>query len=398
MAPLTRMRSPGGVPREMMVEYYSQRATKGGLIVSEATFIAREAGGYQNAPGIYNQEQITAWRKITDAVHAKGGIIFCQLWAIGHQNAGKMPDVKIVSSGTVRVNDGPVPEQMSIDDIKRYLKHYEHAAKCALEAGFDGCEIHGAHGYLLEQFLNPKINSTRNDIYSGSIENRARFMLEALKVVSDTIGQDRTAIRLSPFSPLGKTFEIDPFENWGFVCEQIVKQCPKMAYISITDPRINEEKNYSSDYFRAIFRNYKGAVSKTRDGECKVNFPEPNSEYPTPFFCAGGYTASDAEPCSDRTGDIIAYGRLFISNPDLVYRLKNGLELNPYDRFTFYTIDETGYTDYPFANESTKKFIPVIKRDPNEVIKKTFDYIEELRSKIMSLRTENAALSKVFGN
>jgi 2,4-dienoyl-CoA reductase-like NADH-dependent reductase (Old Yellow Enzyme family) len=245
MAPLTRMRAIGGVPNDSTVEYYKQRSTKGGLIVSEATFISREAGGYPNAPGIYTQEQVEAWRKVTDAVHEKGGVIYCQLWAIGRANNGEIDDVKIVSSGTIVGSNGKVPEQMSINDIHRYLESYKNAALNAIEAGFDGVEVHGAHGYLLEQFLRPAINATRNDEYSGSLENCSRFMLEALETVCKAVGQERSAIRISPFLNDEK---LDPFEYWGYVVEQIRERFPHLAYLSCTDPRLNDsgEKSFSS--------------------------------------------------------------------------------------------------------------------------------------------------------
>ncbi|KAJ3371070.1 hypothetical protein HDU91_005593 [Kappamyces sp. JEL0680] len=352
-------------PNELMAEYYEQRATSGGLLVTEATFIAREAGGYPTVPGIYSPAQIEGWKRVTDAVHAKGGIIYLQLWAIGRANKGDMADVKIVSSSTIPVDaSSPPPEQMTIADIQRYLDHYEAATRNAMLAGFDGVEIHAAHGYLLDQFLQSSSNSTRDDEYSGSLENRARFLLQAMERVAGVIGEDRMAIRFSPFSNYYGMGHEEPFTTWGWVMRQVKQRYPKLAYVSITDPRMDPEmggtdKNalLSSDYFRAIFRGVSGLVSRLARDATTV-FPEPDSENPTLVFAAGGYSAADAEVVGNRTGDLIGYGRFFIANPDLVHRLKNGLELNAYDRSTFYTHDSVGYTDYPFADENTKKFVP----------------------------------------
>lgn len=344
-------------------------------MITEATFIAEEAGGLLDAPGIHNAQQVAAWKKVTDAVHAKGGIIYCQLWALGRANNGAEAHIKVVGAGNLPFPGGIAPEPMTLEDIQRYLSHYRHAAKCAIEAGFDGVEVHGiyhcysllgAHGYLLDQFLQASSNNCRNDHYSGSLENRARFMLEALQVVSEEVGQDRTAIRISPFSVFqGMGLEEDPFVTWGYVCKEIKARFPKLAYVSVTDPRLGPEnggtdatKNISADPFRAVFRNIDPKTVSKFTKDARPVFPDPCPEHPTVFFSAGGYAASDAEVASDMTGDVIAFGRFFIANPDLPFRLKNGLELNPYDRSTFYGGGAAGYIDYPFANEATKKFVP----------------------------------------
>lgn len=365
LTPLTRMRSPAHLPdAKLMSEYYSQRS-HAGLLVSEATLISLEAGGYPNVPGIYTKQHVAEWKKITDAVHAKGGVIYCQLWALGRANAGYEKEVKVVSSGDLPFEGGRKPEALSIQDIERYLKAYAHAATCALEAGFDGCELHGANGYLPDQFLQASCNN-RTDGYGGSLENRARFMLEAIKAVSDVVGEQRTAIRISPFSAFqGMGQETDPYETWGYVCKQLVKRHPKLAYVSLVDPRLEEaaggsnaSKLLSSDPFRAIFRGIDPATVSTLQSESTTVFPEPTPAHPTAIMSAGGYTPSDAEPTCDRTGDIVGYGRIFIANPDLPHRLKHGLEMNAYSRNTFYTPGAAGYTDYPAANESTKRFVP----------------------------------------
>jgi len=362
LAPLTRYRSPNHIPQDFVAEYYKQRAT-GGLLVTEATFIEKEAGGYYNAPGIYNTEQIQQWKKVTSAVHENDSVIYCQLWALGRANKGEEKDVKVVSASNIPIQEnGIIPTPLTIQDIKRYIQHYKNAARNAIEAGFDGVEIHGAHGYLADQFMQ-KASNNRTDEYGGSLENRATFHLEVLQSVVDEIGQERTAIRVSPFSVFqGMGNEEDPFETFGYLFTEIKARFPKLAYISVTDNRFGtnseDDKYFTCDKFRAIIRGIDpNTVSKfTKDSTIVI--PEPSTEHPTLFFSAGGYSASEAEPHSERTGDIVAFGRIFISNPDLPYRIANGLELNSYDRSTFYTQDAKGYLDYPFAGPETKKYIP----------------------------------------
>jgi NADPH2 dehydrogenase len=360
LAPLTRRRALNQVPNELHVDYYRQRASKGGLLITEGTFISREAGGFPNAPGIYNQEQIQAWKRVTDAVHDKGGVIYCQLWAIGRANFGQMEDVRIVSSSNIPLESGKVPEKMTIQDINRYLESYKQATLNAIEAGFDGVEVHSAHGYLLDQFIQKSCND-RDDEYGGTLENRARFVLQVMKAVSAVIGQKRTAIRLSPYSFFQGMGKENYYETFGYISKQLQMRFPELAYVSFTDPRLDEEQGgtkevmqHTSDYFRAIFRGVDPEITIGKS----MNFEEPNDTYPTVFLSAGGYSASDCEPVADRTNDLIGFGRFFISNPDLPYRLKHGLELNAYDRSTFYTQGHVGYTTYSFADKDTKKFVP----------------------------------------
>jgi 2,4-dienoyl-CoA reductase-like NADH-dependent reductase (Old Yellow Enzyme family) len=375
MAPLTRFRSPGSYPTELGIQYYKQRATMGGLLISEATFISQEAGGYPNAPGIWSKQHVECWKPITKAVHEKGGVFYCQLWALGRVNPGKdskCPDIvgpsaipaPVDTRPDVTVHDRLVPKEMTILDIERYIETYKTAAKFAMDAGFDGCEVHGAHGYLLDQFLHQESN-IRTDKYGGSLANRARFMLEAIEAVARTIGEERTAVRISPFSIFQfKGLESDPFVTWGYVCREIKHRFPKLAYVSITDPRLEVQANpelkkeFSSNYFRAIFRNIDPeTVNKLEEGN-DVRFPDPDSDNPTVVISAGGFTPSDAEEKGDLTGGMIGYGRIFIANPDLVHRIKNGLILNAYDRKTFYTAGSVGYNDYPVSDDNTPKFIP----------------------------------------
>jgi len=387
LAPLTRMRASNNTPNDLHVEYYKQRATEGGLLITEATFISLASSGYPNAPGIWNDKQVKAWKKVTDAVHEKGGIIYCQLWAIGRANEGAMENVKVVSASNLAYDGGKVPEALTIEEIEQYIKDYKQAALNAIDAGFDGVEVHGAHGYLLDQFVQQSSN-IREDIYGGSIENRTRFLFEAMDVVSETVGQDRTAVRFSPFTPYAGMGKENPFETWGYISHQIRAKYPKLSYVSFTDPRMDAEmggtadmnKN-TSDHFRAIFRGIDPATLTPG-----ATFEDPNEEYTTVFLSAGGYAISDAEPGSDRTGDLVGFGRFFIANPDLVYRLKNGLEFNAYDRSTFYSPDTEGYTTYPFANAETKKFLPPTK---DQLLQEQLD---KLSSSFKKLQAENAEL------
>ncbi|CED83637.1 NADH:flavin oxidoreductase/12-oxophytodienoate reductase [Phaffia rhodozyma] len=368
LAPLTRMRASAGaqVPRNPMVaEYYTQRASEGGFLVTEATFIAHEAGGYPLAPGIYSQEQIDAWKEVTSAVHAKGSTIALQLWALGRANndpfgAGKY--VKTVAPSPVPINEGePLPEELSIDDIKRYIGHYRQAARNAMEAGFDLVEIHGANGYLIDQFTQYNSNK-RTDAYGGPIENRTRFALEVIEAVVAEVGQEKVGFRISPWGTFQGMQEADPLKTFSYLVQKIVDTYPKFGYVHMTEgvewhPGAFDTKNLAegvipgNDPLRAIVR---GIEPSSIKNDHSTVFPEPTPERPTLVISASGFKPDNVYNHVERTGDVICFGRLFIANPDLPYRLKNHVELNAYDRNTFYTQDAAGYTDYPFANEESK--------------------------------------------
>ncbi|KAI8888868.1 FMN-linked oxidoreductase [Backusella circina FSU 941] len=341
LAPLTRFRADiNAVPTDLMKEYYSQRTTPGGLLITEATFITRVAGSYPCTPGIYNQEQIQAWRKITDEVHSKGGIIYLQLWHIGRaalaaNNLGQ----QCVSSSDIPIQGCNLmgqplekPHALTIPEIKDVIQDYRQAALNAVEAGFDGVEIHSANGYLPDQFLNSSCNN-RTDIYGGSAENRCRFSLEIVDAVADAIGAERTAIRLSPWSEFQDMKDDTPYETWGYLAKSLQANHSNLAYVHMIEPRadfcIDEyvKPNDSLDPFR--------------------------KEWKGPFISAGGYTyhTKDAFDVAESTGNLISFGRLFIANPDLVERLRNDWPLNKYDRDTFYSTEAAGYTDYPFYKQ-----------------------------------------------
>ncbi|ORX75348.1 FMN-linked oxidoreductase [Basidiobolus meristosporus CBS 931.73] len=337
LAPLTRCRADANaVPTELMKEYYSQRATDGGLLITEATFITRIAGSYTNVPGIYTQDQIKAWKSITDAVHAKGGIIYLQLWHIGRAaiaalNEGHQPvsASNIPITGVTLQGTPEVPRALTIPEIKALTQDYRQAALNAIEAGFDGVEIHSANGYLLDQFINTSSN-IRTDIYGGSIENRCRFSLEVVDAIVDAIGAERTAIRFSPWSGFQDMKDDTPYETWGYLAKTLQANHPDLAYLHFVEPRSN------------LFLD---GVLETSD-----SLDPFRKEWKGTFISAGGYTydAKLAFETCEKTGNLVAFGRRFIANPDLVERLRNDWPLNDYDRNTFYTGGPVGYTDYPF--------------------------------------------------
>ncbi|KAI8973681.1 hypothetical protein BDF20DRAFT_824360 [Mycotypha africana] len=338
MVPLTRFRADEhAVPTDIMVEYYKQRATDGGLLLTEACFITQKAGSYPHAPGIYTKEQIAGWKKVTDAVHAKGGVIFLQLWHIGraamsvHIGGDQPVSASAIAISGVNLLGEPqeTPRALTVPEIKNIIQDYRQAALNAMEAGFDGVEIHSANGYLLDQFINTSSNK-RTDEYGGSIENRCRLPLEVVDAVVGAVGADRTAIRFSPWSGFQDMEDETPYETWGYLARTLQEKHSDLAFVDFVEPRAdfqadsyNEKQPDSLNPFRQLWKG--------------------------PFLSAGGYTynTNAAFDMAEKTGNIIGFGRLFISNPDLVERLRNGWPMNKYDRSTFYTHDAKGYTDYP---------------------------------------------------
>lgn len=342
MAPLTRFRADKEhVHTDLGVEYYRQRSiVPGTLLISEATNITEHAGQYSGAPGIYDQEQIKAWHKITDAVHSNGSFIYLQLWALGR--AAKPEELDDGGFEMVSASDIPlqgttrIPRPLTVEEIQQYVKDYVQAAKNAIAAGFDGVEIHNANGYLLDQFIQD-VSNKRTDQYGGSIENRAKFPLEVIAAITNAIGQDHTGIRISPFSTFQDMKMIDPIPQFSYFISQIAELYPQLAYLHAIEPR--------------------GSVNvKEYEGNETLNFVNDLWPKNRPFFRAGGFDAEqaiEAGQIDDRT--VIVMGRLFISNPDLPLRMEKGIELAPYDRSTFYNHGEArGYTDYPFADQSIK--------------------------------------------
>ncbi|KAL7416478.1 hypothetical protein BDY24DRAFT_337123 [Mrakia frigida] len=343
LAPLTRLRNSqeNQVPGAIVAEYYEQRASEGGLLISEATTISREAGGYAAAPGIYTPEQIEAWKDVTSKVHAKGGLIYLQLWALGRTNQGGQPGIETVSASALPLKGTTiVPRELTVEDIarelRRVVRNYKQAALNAIEAGFDGVEIHNANGQLPDQFLQ-SVSNKRTDAYGGSLENRARFPLEIARAVTEAVGQERTGIRLSPWSSSQDQLEPQPKETFGFFTKALVSEFPKLAYVHFTEAvnekGLSEENLPSNDYVNIL-----------------TSFPiEPSHADSFFSLSSDGFTRERAVTHGNRTGDVVVFGRFFIANPDLPARIREGIEFAPYDRNTFYTPGPVGYTDYPTA-------------------------------------------------
>ena len=341
MAPLTRMRAVAGdVPSPLAKTYYAQRASAG-LIITEATQISPLGMGYPATPGIYSAEQTAAWKEIVAAVHEKGGSIVAQLWHVGrishsslHPEQG-LPEAPsaIAPAGQTygadwKLHNYETPRAMSLDDIARLLKEFEIAAQNAKAAGFDGIEIHSANGYLLDQFLQDKTNQ-RDDQYGGSVENRLRLLGEVIETVSKVFSSDRVGVRLSPYGTFNDIEDSDPVALFTAAIQKLNGY--KLAYVHMIEPRstsagggdeVNEGAPITSELFRAAY-----------EGK---------------FITAGGYDQAMGEEALEAgLADAVAYGRLYISNPDLAERFQQNAPLNPYNRDTFYGGQEAGYTDYP---------------------------------------------------
>ncbi|ORZ07415.1 hypothetical protein BCR42DRAFT_456053 [Absidia repens] len=347
LAPLTRSRADpkSGVPSEDAPLYYQQRATEGGLLISEATWISPSSGGYPGSPGIHSQTHIQAWKNVTKAVHEKNGIIFLQLWHPGRATFSLAGVVRPVSASDIAIQGNSPsgapykkPHPLTVDEIKFITQDFAQAAKNAIDAGFDGVEIHSANGCLLDQFINTSSNK-RSDIYGGSIENRVRFPLEVVDAVSKAIGADRTAIRFSPYSGFNDMKDDTPVATWCYLVQQLEKTHPNLAYLHFIEPRVqllevDDDKN---------------ASVKVSDEQDSLEHFRPL--WSGPFVSAGNYTYS-AQSAYDRAeaspNNLVAVGRAFISNPDLVERFRNHWKLTPYNRNTFYSPGSEGYIDYPY--------------------------------------------------
>lgn len=341
MAPLTRMRAiDGDVPNPLAKTYYSQRAGAG-LIISEATQISPLGKGYPATPGIYSDEQTAAWKEIVEAVHAKGGKMVAQLWHVGRishsslhpeQGIPEAPSAIAPAGQTYgadwQLHDYETPKAMTLEDIARLLNEFSLAAKNAKSAGFDGVEIHAANGYLLDQFLQDKTNH-RDDQYGGSIDNRLRLLGEVIESVAKVFSSDRIGVRLSPYGSFNDMADSDPIALFNAAIRKLNGY--QLAYVHMIEPRstsaggndqVNGEAPITSEMFRAA---YQGK-----------------------FISAGGYDQAMGEAVLEAgLADAVAYGRWYISNPDLAERFQKGAPLNPYNRATFYGGAEVGYTDYP---------------------------------------------------
>jgi N-ethylmaleimide reductase len=335
MAPLTRNRAvpPGMVPSPLAVDYYGQRASAG-LLVTEASQVSQQGQGYQDTPGIYSKEQVAAWRKVTDRVHARGGHIFIQLWHVGRishtalQAGGAAPVAPsaIRAKGKTFVNgtfaDVSEPRALELSEIPGIIEDFRRGAANAKEAGFDGVEIHGANGYLLDQFAKDGANK-RTDSYGGSIENRARLMLEVSEAVVAEIGAERTGIRISPVTPANDISDSNPQPLFDHIVDQL--NALKLTYIHVIEGATGGPRDIAPFDYASLRKRFAGA-----------------------YVANNGYDFELANKVlAEGAADLIAFGKPFISNPDLVERLKRGAPLNDWDKATFYGGGAKGYTDYP---------------------------------------------------
>jgi N-ethylmaleimide reductase len=339
MAPLTRNRAaPGQVPSALAVDYYAQRAGAG-LIVTEASQVSQQGQGYLDTPGIFNAEQVAAWRRVTDAVHAHGGKIVIQLWHVGRiSHTSLQPDGQAPVSSTSRaantktfLREGFVqvsaPRALRTDEIPGIVRSFREGARRAIEAGFDGVEVHGANGYLIEQFLRDSCND-RSDEYGGSIENRTRLLREVMKAVTDEIGGGRTGLRLSPVTPAN---DIGQDSNPQALFNAAVDQLKpfKLAYLHVVE----------------------GATGGPRD-IAPFDYEQLRQRFDGAWMVNNGYDRRMAlDAVASGRADLVAFGRPFISNPDLVRRLREDAPLNEPDKSTFYGGGAKGYVDYPSLDD-----------------------------------------------
>ncbi|MDD5324113.1 MAG: alkene reductase [Polaromonas sp.] len=344
LAPLTRNRAPDAIPTPLMAEYYAQRASAG-LLITEATAISQQGQGYPDVPGLYGTEQLDGWKRVTESVHDAGGKIIVQLWHVGRVSHTELqpggappvaPSAITAKTKTVLIRHGvpafvetSAPRALDADELPGIVHTYQAAARNAVEtAGFDGVEIHGANGYLLDQFLKSGSNQ-RTDDYGGSIENRARLLLEVMRAVTGAVGGGRTGIRLSPVTPANDAFDADPQPLFEYVVRQLATL--HLAYIHIIEgatggPRELPERPFD---YAALKTAYRTAGGK---GAWMVN---------------NGYDGKLAEKAIANGADLVAFGKTFLANPDLVERLRRNAPLNVPDKTTFYGGGARGYTDYP---------------------------------------------------
>lgn len=349
-APLTRCRAIGTVTIPEAAQYYSERAADGQLIITEATGVSECSYGYPNTPGVHSEDQIEAWKPVIKAVHDKGAVFYCQLWHCGRASLpayhdGELPVApsEVAAEGqandpkTFEFVDYGVPRALEIDEIPKYVEFFRTAARKAVDAGFDGVEIHATNGYLIAQFLQDSANK-RTDAYGGSIENRCKFCLEIVKAITEEIGAERTGIRLGPYADFIGCTDSDPIPLFTHLVKEL--NAYNLAYMHFVEPRVRGNEDL-------------GPVDKIESidsflAECK-----------TVKITAGGYIDHDQKTRSAGADDIkrghtdmVAYGRWALANPDFLKRLKLEAPLNKYDRSTFYMPGTKGYTDYPYLEDT----------------------------------------------
>ncbi|AAU93057.1 NADH-dependent flavin oxidoreductase, Oye family [Methylococcus capsulatus str. Bath] len=351
MAPLTRSRAgqPGNVPTALNAEYYRQRASAG-LIISEATQVSPQGQGYAWTPGIHSAEQVAGWRLVADAVHGAGGLMFMQLWHVGRvshpalQPGGALPVAPsaIAPTGMAFIVNAEgqgelvpfvTPRVLELDEIPGIVGQYRDGARNAMAAGMDGVEVHAANGYLLDQFLNSSSNH-RRDAYGGSPENRARLLMEVLEAVCGVWGADRVGVRLSPLGTFNDMGDADPEATFGYVAERLNDF--GLAYLHVVEP------------FMAG-----NAPAATPDPRGEAIMAMIRMSFRGPLIVCGGYDQAKAVACLESgRADLVAFGRLFIANPDLPERFRRGAALNGWNEATFYGGGAEGYTDYPSLTDA----------------------------------------------
>jgi N-ethylmaleimide reductase len=346
MAPMTRQRSqqPGAVPGALQLEYYTQRATEGGLIFTEGTAVSHGGLGIYGSPGLWTDMQIAGWKRIVDAIHARGGYMFAQLWHAGRgahiSTTGQTPVSPSVdpdywaNANPVSTAEGFIPPSphraLEIDEIAVIIEEFRAAADNAQTAGFDGVELHAAYGYLIDQFLQDGTNK-RTDRYGGSIENRTRLLFELFEAVSSVWGADRVGVRIAPSSHYNGMGDSDPQWLFGHVATRLDDYGP--AYLHVIEPRMQ-------------------GIDLAVVGQGALATQQLRKLFGGTVIAAGAFEPDTAErTVADGDADLIAFARHFISNPDLPERIRLNLPLSPYDRSTFYAFDAHGYTDYPFYDE-----------------------------------------------
>jgi len=332
MAPMTRNRAPEGIPTALMGEYYGQRATAG-LIITEGAQISAQGVGYPATPGIYSGEQIAGWQSVVDAIHTAGGTAFVQLWHCGRISHPSFHDGALpVAPSAIRpagqavtytgMQDFLTPRPLELAELPGIVAQYRHAAVCAMQAGFEGVEIHAANGYLLDQFLRDGSNQ-RQDSYGGSMTNRVRLLLEVTEAVADAIGAGRVGVRISPVNGFNDMADSDPQTLFNHVATAL--STLHIAYLHVVEVSMAGAADHSVDMAQ-IRQYFKGC-----------------------YIANGGYdSARGNDAIASGSADIVAYGTPFLANPDLPERLKTGADLNTPDQATFYGGDAHGYTDYPF--------------------------------------------------
>ncbi|CAN6198319.1 unnamed protein product [Urochloa humidicola] len=339
LAPMTRCRADGYVPQPHTAVYYSQRASRGGLLITEGTGVSATAQGFPGSPGIWTPEQVAAWKPVVDAVHRKGALFVCQIAHVGRVSTNDFqPDGQAPISSTDKQLPPDAefgmayskPRRLGTEEISGVVDDFRRAARNAMEAGFDGVEIHGAHGFLFEQFMKDSAND-RTDEYGGSLENRCRFTVEVVDAIVREVGAHRVGIRLSPFADYMECVESDPVALGHYMIQQLNKH-EGLLYCHMAEPRMATVDGHRQIPHRLLpFR----------------------KEFNGTFIAAGGYDQVEGNKVVEEGyTDLVAYGRFFLANPDLPKRFELNKPLNKYDRSTFYTQDPiVGYTDYPFFED-----------------------------------------------